>query len=260
VRNTLISLTLLTILIQPCVAEMDWEHLVLIESATDQTRAVEVLKAGLYNVQYDANMRVGDYVRTASDRQNPLLEHISRYKMDQYYLTDGTVEYGFYLSLTPSILSLLMPATKPVQLVVPMLCPTCNQDWPAGKQPPGGLQLKPKAIEETHYTGIVIDCRGMDITPCLFPRILNEKQQEVFSVDFADQEMVLERGVVIYANSEGSITQRIGNNPLRIRAITVMGDGRTDVKISSREAQRIHGSQNNLTLLRECRVAIISGQ
>jgi len=249
-----------TILIQPCFAEMDWEHLALIESTPDQTRAVDLLKAGLYNVQYDSKMKVGDYLRKVPEHQNALLDYIPRYKMDQYYLTDGTVEYGFYLSLTPSILSVLLPATKPVQLVVPMLCPTCDQDWPVDKQPPPGLQLKPKALDKTHYTGVIIDCRGLDLIPCLFPKIFNEKLQEVYSVNFVDLETVTERGLVIYANSDAAARSRTGNNPIRIKGIAVVGDRRTDVKISSPEAQRIHGSQNNLTLLRECRVAIISGQ
>jgi hypothetical protein len=239
---------------------MDWEHLILIESAPDQAQAVDLLKAGLYNVQYDSKMKVGDYMHTASDRHNNLIEYILRYKMNQYYLTDGSVQFGFHLSLTPSILSLLLPITKPVQLVVPMLCPTCDQDWPADKQPPPGLQLKPMALDNTDYTGILIDCRGLDLTPCLFPKIFNERLQEVYSINFVDLETAIERGVVIYTNPDATTTLRTGNNPIRIRAIGVAGDRRTDVKISSPDAQRIHGSQNNLKLLRECRVAIISGQ
>ncbi len=260
VRYSLVFIASLVILIHPCFAEMDWEHLVLVESAADQAMAIDVLKRGLYSVQYDARMKVGDFMRAAPDRQSSLADYISRYRMDQYYLTDGTVEYGFSLSLTPAILSLLLPAIEPVRLVVPMLCPTCNQDWPTGMQPPPGLQLQPKAMEESRYTGVVIDCRGMDINPCLFPTIFDEKENEIYSVNFTDLDKVVERGIVLYADSDFAASPRTGNNPIRIRATAVVGEGKTDVNISSREAQRLHGSQNILNLLRECRVAIVSGQ
>ncbi|UCF70603.1 MAG: hypothetical protein JSW49_10475 [candidate division WOR-3 bacterium] len=259
-RYSLVFFASLATLIHPCFAEMDWQHLVLVESAPDQAMAIDALKTGLYSVQYDATMKVGEFMRTVPDRQNMLADYISRYRMDQYYLTDGTVEYGFYLSLTPAILSLLLPAIEPVQLVVPMLCPTCNQDWPGGKQPPPGLQLQPKAIEESRYTGIIIDCRGMDLNPCLFPIIFDEEEHDVFSVNFTDLDKAVERGILLYADSDSAASSRTGNNPLRIKASAVVGEGKTDVMILSREARRIHGSQNNLTLLRECRVAIVSGQ
>ncbi len=253
-------LTLCVMIASMCFAEMDWEHLVLIESAADQSKGTDLLKTGLYSVQYDSKRTVGEYLRDLPDRDAVIADHVARYKLDQYYLTDGTIEYGFHLWLTQSIMSLLVPAKQPVELVVPMLCPVCDQDWPSGKQPPAGIQLKPKALDRTNYTGIIIDCRDLGITPCLFPVVYNEKMQEIYSINFADTSAVLERGLVIYTESEAAAALRTGDNPLKIRALAGIGELRTDVKIPAASAQRIHGSQNNLTLLRECRVAVVFGQ
>jgi hypothetical protein len=242
-----------------CFAEMDWENYVLKESATHQEQAFDLLKNELYSLQYDATSTVGEFL-LANDRGEPLTEHLHRYKMDQYYLTDGTTEFGFHLALKPSIISLILPEKKSVQLVVPVLCPTCGQEWPADKKHPPGLQLKPKEIETAKYTSIVIDCSRLNVAPCFFPRVYNEKSQEVYSIDFADSHHVIDRGLVQYTESGLSDNPLFGETPLRIKALATMGPHRTDIKISSPDARRLHGSQSNLELLRECRVVIISGQ
>ncbi|UCD05843.1 MAG: hypothetical protein JSV98_01000 [candidate division WOR-3 bacterium] len=247
---------------QFCFAEMDWKTFVLKEYATRQDQAFDLLKNELNTLQYDAVSTVGEFL-LAHDREGSLTEHLHRYKMDQYYLTDGTTEYAFHLALTPSIMSLILPNKKTVQLVVPVLCPTCGQEWPSDKKHPAGTQLQPKEIETEKYTSIIVDCSGMNIAPCFFPRIYNEKLQEVYSIDFADSQHVTNGGLVKYTDSRLSdISNKslIGENPLRIKALAIMGPHRTDIKISMADARRVHGSQSNIRMLRECRVVIISGQ
>lgn len=258
-RSLVLFTTLLAVGYQMCLAEMDWENLILREYATDQDHASDLLKEELYSLQYDATMTVGYFI-SSRDREKELAEYLSGYRMDQYYLTDGTTEFAFYLALTPSILSLILPEKNPVQVVVPALCPTCGQEWPAGKEYPKGLKLQPKEIEKEKYTGIVIDCTELKINPCFFPKVVNENMQEVYSFNFADSLRVADHGLVSYSSSMDLENELIGNNPMRIRALATLGANQTDIKISLADSRRIHGSQNNLRLLRECRVAIISGQ
>ena len=171
-RHILSLVILVSTMVHPCFAVMNWEHLILKKSTKDQSQAINLLKQGLYNVQYDATRTVEDFIRMHPERESRLMNQLYAHQTTQYYLTDGTIEYGFQLSLKPEILALLLPATQPTQLVVPMLCPYCGQEWPAGKKPPEDLQLKPKEIVTIDYTGIVIDCRGLNLTLSLFPRIL----------------------------------------------------------------------------------------
>lgn len=259
-RNDLVLFIIfMAVVNQPCFAEMDWENLILKEYATDQEHASDLLKSELYSLQYDATMTVGDFIRS-NDRQTELAEYLSRYQMDQYYLTDGTTEFAFCLALTPSILALILPEKDQVQVVVPTLCPTCGQEWPAGKDYPKGLQLQPKEIEKANYTGLVIDCTELKINPCFFPKVVNETMQEVYSFNFADSRHVIDHGLISYSSQMSFDSELIGNNPMRIKALATSGANQTDIKISLADSRRIHGSQNNLRLLRECRVVIISGQ
>ncbi len=239
---------------------MDWEQLVLKESAPDQSQAVSLLRTEFYSLQYDATKTVGDFIKTHSDREKPIISQLKNHKTLQFYLTDGTIEYGFNMPFAPSLIALLLPAKQPVQLVVPMLCPQCGQDWPAELPPPEGLELTPKETETTDFTGIIIDCRGTQLMPCLFPKVFNEKLQEVYSINFAAPQYAIERGLVIYMKNEVTGHQRTGNNPLRVKALGTVGDTHTDIIISASDARRIHGSKNNLNSLRECRVVILFGQ
>jgi len=258
-RKLLLFLFTLSILAQPCLGDTDWSRLVVRQSTSDHAKAVELLRIELYELQFDAKMNVGEFLRKHRDREKMVAELLQGYKMDQHYLTDGTIEYDYYLALTSGIIAAILPETKPVGFVVPMLCPCCGQTWPAEKQPSEGITLIPKEIEKTNFSGIVIDCRGLKLNPCLFPKVFNDSLNEVFSVNFADTNYVAQYGLVTYTTNDAQSHSRIGDKPLRIKALGVFGDKRTDIKISTHDSQRIHGSQNNLNLLRECRVAIIFG-
>jgi len=239
-------------------ADMDWENRVLRVTATNQVAATELLKKEIFSLQYDESNTVGDFLRIHFDRENRLMGFIMEYQnVKQNYLTDGSVEFVYELSLTNKIMSLLLPDKKPVNLVVPMLCPYCGQEWPKAKPVPEGLELVPKQIETTEFTGIIIDCRGFKINQCLFPKIYDDLMEEIFSVNFAELSKVTEDGLVQYSMRDLYNNPRTGYNPLRIRAIGLSGNKSTDIKISSFDARRLHGSKKNIELLKECRVAIV---
>jgi hypothetical protein len=259
-RKFPLFLFIVTALLNTCLADVDWARLVIRESTNDQTSATGLLKKELYNLQYDAEMRVADFLRMHPDLERSITEFLKRPKIDQHYLTDGTIEYGYQLPLVGGIIQALVPDVRPVQLMVPMLCPTCKQSWPRDRRLPEGITLIPKENEVSDFSGIIIDCRGFALTPCLFPRILDETLVEVYSGNFADSQYLTLRGLVTYYSDETKARLRIGDNPLLIKALGITGGKATDIKISTADAQRIHGSQNNLNLLRECRVAIIFGK
>jgi len=244
----------------PFSGEMNWKTYTLKASATDQTTAFDLLKKEFNTLQYDQGMLVMDFLQNNPGLSNQISSLLPDYCiLKQNYLTDGSIEYVYHLSLTNKIMAHLLPKTSSVKLVVPMLCPCCRQEWPDGKPVPQGLELVPKQIESTTYTGIVIDCRDFDLKPCLFPSIYNDMLEEVYSVSFADQNSIINRGLVLYTTRDLYKNPRIGQNPLRIQAIDIIGKAGTDIKISGPDARRIHGSKNNIELLKECRLAIIFG-
>lgn len=251
---------ILPLIIQVAFTEMDWEGMVLRGSHAEQVKAADLLQEELYSLQYDEKITVGDFLKGNSDRENRLAALLREQRtMSRRYLTDGGIEYVYHLPLSGKIIASLVPKTKAVQLTVPMLCPCCGQEWPQEKPVPEGMELIPKQIDSTEYTGIIIDCHGLGLNPCIFPKIVNEMEEEVYSINFADPQYVVDGGLVFYTTKDVYNNPRIGNNPLRIQAVDIVGESLTDIKITALDAQRIHGSMNNINLLKECRVGIIFG-
>jgi len=239
-------------------AEMDWATMTLKVTGGNPQETADFLKTDLYKLAYDETNTVGNYLSMHYDREYRLANLLNEYRtMNQQYLTDGNIQYALQLPLTPKIIGLLLPDQKPVTLVVPMLCPTCGEEWPKDRAVPEGATLVPKELENAEYTGVVIDCRNLKLVPSLFPKVYNDQGQEVFSINFCDPGMVVEGGLVLYTTSEPFNESRVGYNPLRVQALGTSGANPTDIRISSYDARRLHGSKKNLNLLKECRIAII---
>ena len=241
-------------------ADVDWKILVVRVFTGNQSTATELLKQELYDIQYNAQMSVGEFLHLHPELESPLRESMKHPKVDRHYLTDGTIEYGYHLPLVGSIIQHVLPAARPANLMVPMLCPTCKQPWPAHTHLPEGISLIPKDSEFSDFSGIVIDCRGLELEPCLFPKILSDGMVDVYSSNFADPQSIIVRGLITYYDDEKQAQIRTGENPLRIQAMGITGDKKTNIIISTPDAHAIHSAQNNLNLLRECRVAIIVGE
>ena len=81
--------------------------------------------------------------------------------------------------------------------------------------------------------------------------------ERIFDIEYIN--FIIEWGLVMYSTQDLYNNPRTGKNPLRIKATDIIGRSRTDIIISESDAHRIHGSKNNLKLLRECRLAVIFG-
>jgi hypothetical protein len=97
------------------------------------------------------------------------------------------------------------------------------------------------------------------VRPALFPQVVTESGDDVFSTDFAAPDQVTAHGLVGYFHdrTQALTTDRIGATPLVVRALGVTGTNSCDLVISQADAARIHGSRSNLDILRRCRVGFL---
>ena len=75
------------------------------------------------------------------------------------------------------------------------------------------------------YTGLVIDCRDMDLNPVMSPVIRNDGGQAIYGHKNLDIDKVIELGMASYAddtNDEIS-RSRAGDNPLVVKAVALQG-------------------------------------
>ena len=124
-------------------------------------------------------------------------------------------------------------------------------------------------IASRPYSGIIIDARGSlpvhgefvadSVEPCLFPQIWNMQMDLLYEKNMVEPQIVSQQGIVnyVYSDDSGLYQDRVGKDPLRIKARQVYGTNRTDPVISDSDALRILTVPENLELLRQGKVVII---
>lgn len=89
------------------------------------------------------------------------------------------------------------------------------------------------------YTGVIVDCRDMDLQPVMSPVIKNEDDTTIYGHKNLDYDKVISLGMVSYItdlDDEG--VERAGKNPLIVRAVDLKYFSSVPV-ISNADANRI---------------------
>ncbi len=119
------------------------------------------------------------------------------------------------------------------------------------------------------FSGIIIDARGAfpvhgeyvesDVYACFFPQIWDDQMNSIYEKNIVDPETVMQKGLVGYHYSDDvSIYEdRVGSDPLYIKATQVFGRNRTDPIIKRRDALKILTVPENIKLLQEGKVVIL---
>jgi hypothetical protein len=220
-------------------------------------RALQALKSA----SYDRDWTVGSYLSSHALVQRRLERmNLANQRLGTKFLSDGTVSTEYQFQLTGAVFGLILPVTSAPRLLGRTACPCCGQPWPEGKEPPPGVKLVPYETGSVpEYTGILIDAKGLECQPALFPRVVTESGDEVVGADFAKLEQMAQFGLVGYYHdrTQALTADRIGSSPLIVRALGVAGTNSCDLVVSQADAARIHGSKSNLELLNRCRVGFL---
>lgn len=109
----------------------------------------------------------------------------------------------------------------------------------------------------TRYTGLIVDGRGLNIKPMMFPVIYNKHGLEIVSRLNINGAAALKHGMVCFVKNEteAKSIKRLGEHPLYAAAIE---DNRGCPVLSERDVRRIFSAPDNLQALRECRIVFIT--
>ncbi len=114
-------------------------------------------------------------------------------------------------------------------------------------------------VEPSVYTGLIIDCRDIQLRPALSPKIYDRSGAEVYGSANVTKEYAIQQGMLGYLKSVDSAKEnaRVANNPLLIKAVGVKGTNKADIIISDEDAAMIRDLNSKLNFLRECRVVAV---
>jgi hypothetical protein len=123
-------------------------------------------------------------------------------------------------------------------------------------------KLYPPAPEtplEEAYTGLIIDARGLNVKPCMSPKIISENGDEVYGTIRVSPEVVIEKGIVGYSSSIEKAKQswRSGEKPLIVKATGKAGSFNADVLIKQSDAEKILRENEKSGFLQNLRVTIV---
>ena len=126
-----------------------------------------------------------------------------------------------------------------------------------------------ETVPSREYTGIIIDARGAnhvhgeyissETYPCLFPTIWDEQMNIVYEKNLVNPKIVKEKGLVGYHYSDDTslYEDRVGPDPLYIKATEVYGRNRTDPIIKEKDALKILTIPENIQLIQDGKVVIL---
>jgi hypothetical protein len=227
-------------------------------AAALSSRAVEVLKSATF----DRDWTVGAWLASHPLAQRKLERMtLPSERLGTKFLSDGAVSTEFEFSLVGAVLNLILPPVGDGRLLGRTACPTCGQAWPEGKEAPEDVALVPYETGVVpEYSGILVDASGLSLAPALFPRVVTESGDAVTGPEFTDADHLARCGQAGYygKRSEALSSERVGPNPLLVRALSVAGSNLCDPVVSAADAARIHGSAANLKLLKECRIGFLA--
>ncbi len=155
------------------------------------------------------------------------------------YLSDGAVEVMLEIPMAGPLTQTLLPPTS------------------------FGTQPVPK-VGDLVYTGVIFDCRGLNLRPAMSPKVVDEEGREVYGSAFVSQEWATKFGIVGYVkdlaaaqkNDRISIPPKPAN-PITLKGLKVTGAGSSDIVISNADAQGLKDMSKNLSFLEQCRVLVV---
>ena len=124
-------------------------------------------------------------------------------------------------------------------------------------------------VPSREFTGIIIDARGAypvhgeyvksEVYACFFPQIWDDQMNSIYEKNIVDPSVVTNKGLAGYHYSDdiSFYEDRVGSDPLYIKASEVYGRNRTDPIIKRRDALKILTVPENIKLLQEGRVVIL---
>ncbi len=185
------------------------------------------LAEAINGVQVDSETLVNNYVVESDIIKTRVSALVRGAKVGNYrYMSDGTVEVTVSISMfgANSLSAVVVPEIierKKIRVIPNSPTPTPTQNPTVVETP---MPQTPAAGE---YTGVIIDCRGLGVTPAMSPQVLDTDGREIYIGDQPiDPDVVVTSGIVAYADSmsRAQSNTRAGRNPLIIKAVRAGGN------------------------------------
>lgn len=211
----------------------------------------------VFSMPLDSRRKVSSIIKNNFKFLNSLRGYVQNSLLDTAADVSGTVVVSASLNLRNGLSSIIIPPSLSFQTGIP---PTIS-----GERGETGAELQALESEEngyidnTVYSGVVIDARGFDCRPVLLPLIYDGRGVGVYGPFAVSRESVLKYGLVAYMIEEKSenLRSRVGNFPLRIKALNTHGPSRSNFVLSLDDAAKVRAVLKRKIVSENCSVVIL---
>ena len=107
------------------------------------------------------------------------------------------------------------------------------------------------------YSGLIINARGLGITPSMAPRVVDEAGKEVYGAELVNDKGLQQGGIASYAKNEEKAAERTGSKALVVKALRLADKTKTDLVIANGDADKLRDPKSNLSFLADGKVVIL---
>lgn len=207
------------------------------------------LAEAVKGVQVTSESRMVD-LELADDRVATRVDAIIKNmtEVSGQYMDDDTYEIILEMPLFGSVDALSNAAFLPFK----------DEPKVAFPQPVDTKVINQPTIVNNNYTGLVIDCSGMNINFVMSPVIKNANGQAIYGHQNLDYDKIIVNGMASYAEDayDQISRSRAGNNPLVIKA-TSLADLNANPVVSVADADKILAANQHDKFLENCAVVFV---
>jgi hypothetical protein len=205
---------------------------------------LEIIK----NVQVDSTATIKDLIAGSEVVDTGIKGLVNGAEIVDYqYMPDGRAEMRLKTPLYGNLARIIMTLATPP---------------PVGSAPDEAavpaVEFVPASPAQV-YTGMIVDARGIQARRAMTLKIFDEEGKAIYGLASVDIEYAIRDGMSGY--SKDFITaqshQRIGANPITVKALRSSGLGKSDIIISNIDAQKVRSLAGGASFLKKCKVMIV---
>ncbi|MCR5834396.1 MAG: hypothetical protein K6G55_07100 [Selenomonadaceae bacterium] len=167
---------------------------------------------------------------------------------DAKFFDDGTCEVVMEMNMYGAKNSVASAAFLPFK----------NEKKSAFPKPKNKTVINNTTIINNNYTGLVVDCSGMDINYVMSPVIKNAEGTPIYGHENLDYDKIIVTGMASYADDayDNISRARAGNNPLVVKAVK-LSDLNANPVVSVEDADKILAANSHDKFLDNCSVVFV---
>jgi len=207
-------------------------------------------------VRVDARGTVSAYLAEDEDAAARVRGIVQNSPLKRPAVFDDKGEVRVSERLRGPLAELVLPTSIQFQSGIPPRMPTSMEGNLAFE---GDGMPEEAGVGASGYTGLIVDARGLRVTPAMAPVIYGQDGLGAYGPFLVSRANAIARGVAVYASTDDRavLRERVGENPLVVRALSTFGSWRTDLVVSAPMARLIRAMMRMGDAVDQCRVVIV---